>query len=69
MMTKSDTIADIMRINPTVNSAFPAGSAADQLKEYLHRLSGLSVPKSSQDAANFPRSAMHHSEAITAGAA
>jgi len=69
MMTKSDTIADIMRINPTVNSAFLAEFAADQLKEYLHRLSGLSVPKSSQGAANFSRSTMRHSAAITAGAA
>ena len=69
MMTKSDTIADIMRINPTVNSAFLAEFAADQLKEYLHRLSGLSAPKSSQDAMNFSRSTMRHSAAITAGAA
>jgi hypothetical protein len=69
MMTKSDTIADIMRINPTVNSAFLAEFAADQLKEYLHRLSGLSVPKSSQGAANFPRSTMRQSATVAAGAA
>jgi hypothetical protein len=69
MMTKSDTIADIMRINPTVNSAFLAEFAADQLNEYLRRLSGLSVPKSSQGPANFSRSTMRHTATITAGAA
>ena len=68
MMTKSDTIADIMRINPTVNSAFLAEFAADQLNEYLQRLSGLSAPKSKQETANFSRSTMRHSTAV-AGAA
>jgi hypothetical protein len=69
MMTKSDTIAEIMRINPTVNSAFLAEFAADQLSEYLGRLSGLSVPKSSQGHANFSRSTMRRSAAVAAGAA
>jgi len=69
MMTKSDTILEIMRINPAVNSAFLAEFAADQLSEYLHRLRGLSVPKSSQGAVNFSRSSMRHSAGVTAGAA
>ena len=69
MMTKSDTIADIMRINPTVNSAFLAEFAADQLNEYLRRLGGLSMPKSSQGAANFSRSTMRQSAAVATGAA
>ena len=69
MMTKSDTISEIMRINPTVNSAFLAEFAANQLSEYLNRLSGLTVPKSSQGAANFSRSTVRHSPAVTAGAA
>ena len=69
MMTKSDTIADIMRINPTVNSAFLAEFAADQLSEYLHRLSDLSAPKSKQGAANFSHSTMRHTAAVAAGAA
>jgi hypothetical protein len=69
MMTKSDTIAEIMRINPTVNSAFLAEFAADQLNEYLQRLSGLSVPQSSYGAADFLRSTMRHSAAVAAGAA
>jgi hypothetical protein len=68
-MTKSDTISEIMRINPTVNSAFLSEFAADQLSEYLYRLSGLSVPKSSQGASNFSRSTMRHSAAVAAGAA
>jgi len=69
MMTKGDTIAEIMRINPTVNSAFLAEFAADQLSEYLHRLSGLSVPHSTHGTANFSRSTMRHSAAAAAGAA
>ena len=68
MMTKSDTIAEIMRINPTVNSAFLAEFAADQLNEYLHRLSGLSLPQSSHGTANFSRSERRQ-PALTAGAA
>jgi hypothetical protein len=69
MMTKSDTIAEIMRINPTVNSAFLAEFSADQLSEYLQRLGGLSVPRTSHGAANFPRSTTRHSAAVAAGAA
>ena len=69
MMTKSDTIAEIMRINPTVNSAFLAEFAADQLNEYFDRLRGPSTPKSSQGAANFSRSTTRHSSAVAAGAA
>ena len=69
MMTKSGTIAEIMRINPTVNSAFLAEFAADQLSEYLDRLSGLSAPEASPDTANFSRSTMRHSAAVAAGAA
>jgi len=69
MMTKSDTIAEIMRINPTVNSAFLAEFGADQLGEYLSRLSGLSVPKSTHGAVNFSPTAMRHSVAVAAGAA
>ncbi len=69
MMTKSDTISEIMRINPTVNSAFLAEFGADELNEYFNRLRGLSAPKSSQGPANFSRSTMRHSAAVTAGAA
>lgn len=69
MTTKSDTIAEIMRINPAVNSAFLAEFAADELGEYLHRLSGLSAPKSSHPTANFPRSTMRDSAPVAAGAA
>ena len=69
MMTKSGTIAESMRIIPTVNSAFLAEFAVDQLSEYLERLSILSVPKSSQGVANFSRPTMRHSAAVAAGAA
>lgn len=69
MMTKNNAIAEIMRINPTVNLAFLAEFAADQLSEYLDRLSGLSVPPSSQDEENFSCSSIRHTAALTAGAA
>jgi len=69
MMTKSDTLTEIMRINPRVNSAFLAEFAADQLSEYLYRLRGLSVPKSSQSSANFSHPTMRHSAAVAVGAA
>ena len=68
MMTKSGTIAEIMRFNPTVSSAFLAEFAADELNEYLHRISGLSMPQFSQCAAKFSRSARHQ-PALAAGAA
>ena len=69
VMTKSDTIAEIMRINPTVNSAFLADFPAEQLSEYLDRLSGLSMPKATHGTVSFSRSAMSHSGAVAAGAA
>ena len=69
MMTKSDTIAEIMRIDPTVNSAFLAEFSADQLSEYLQRLSGLSVLKTSCSASDLSRSSTRHSAAVAAGAA
>lgn len=69
MMTKSGTISEIMRINPTVNSAFLAEFAADQLSEYLDRLSRLSAPKVSPDTANLTRSTMRPHATVAAGAA
>ena len=56
MMTKSDTLSEIMRINPTINAAFLAEFSAEQLREYLERLTGLSAPKSSYPATPFSRS-------------
>ncbi len=38
MMTKSDTIEAIQKLNPTVNPDFLAEFANDDLTRYLHRL-------------------------------
>ena len=69
MMTKSDTISEIMRINPTVNSAFLAGFSADQLNEYLERLNDLSALKPSCGASDLSRSGTRRPVIATAGAA
>jgi len=42
MMTKSDTIADIMQRNPTADVEFLSRFSMDALREYLTRLSGVS---------------------------
>ena len=67
-MTKSDTMAEIVRINPTVSAAFLAEFSAEQLSEYLHRLAGLSAPKSSYPAMPFSRS-IRRQAVVAAGAA
>lgn len=38
MMTKSDTITEIMRLNPTVGAAFLSEFNNDDLARYLRRL-------------------------------
>ena len=68
MMTKSDTLSEIMRINPTVSAAFLAGFSAEQLGEYLHRLAGLSAPKGSCPAMQLSPSTRCQ-PAVAAGAA
>ncbi len=68
MITKSDTIAEIMRINPTVNSAFLAEFGANELTEYLHRLKGLGEPRFSHQTVSFPNAAQRQTE-LVAGAA
>ena len=67
-MTKSDTLSEIMRINPTVSAAFLAEFSAEQLSEYLHRLAGLSTPKSSYPAMQLA-SPTRRQPAVAAGAA
>jgi hypothetical protein len=42
MMTKSDTIAEIMTLNPTVGAVFLADFSSEDLLHYLQRLRGLS---------------------------
>jgi hypothetical protein len=41
MMTKGDTIAEIMRLNPSVGATFLSEFNNDQLARYLRRLSDL----------------------------
>lgn len=42
MMTKSDTIEAIQKLNPTASPDFLAGFPNDELARYLDRLSGMS---------------------------
>lgn len=42
MMTKSDTIAEIMTLNPTVGAVFLADFSNEDLLHYLQRLRSLS---------------------------
>ena len=44
MMTKSDTIAEIMTLNASVDAAFLAGFSKEDLINYLQRLRSLSSP-------------------------
>ena len=41
MMTKGDTISEIMRLNPTVGATFLSEFNNDQLARYLRRLRDL----------------------------
>ena len=41
MMTKSDTIAEIMTLNPTVGAVFLADFSNEDLLRYLQRLRSL----------------------------
>jgi len=50
MMSKSDTIAEIMRHNPTVREAFLAEFDTDELREYLQRLTSLTGSRRSAPA-------------------
>lgn len=49
MMTKSDTIDAIRRLNPTANPDFLAGFSSDELYRYLDRLTGASTRRSPSD--------------------
>ncbi len=69
MTTKSDTISEIMRINPTVNSAFLAGFSADQLGEYLQRLHDIAALRPAYVAPAPSNAKMRSSTQFTAGAA
>ncbi|MEK7710445.1 MAG: hypothetical protein AAB341_00990 [Planctomycetota bacterium] len=42
MMTKSDTITEIMTLNPTVGAVFLVDFSNEDLLHYLQRLRGLS---------------------------
>lgn len=42
MMTKSDTIEAIQKLNPTASPDFLAGFSNDELAKYLDRLSDMS---------------------------
>ena len=42
MMTKSDTIEAIQKLNPTATPGFLAGFPNDELARYLNRLSNMS---------------------------
>ncbi len=42
MMTKSDTIEAIQKLNPTASPDFLAGFPNDELERYLDRLSNMS---------------------------
>lgn len=44
MITKSDTITEIMRLNPSVGATFLSEFTNDQLVRYLHRLRDLRKP-------------------------
>ena len=46
MVTKSDTIAEIMRLNPSADAEFLSGFAIEALRDYLVRL--RSVPRIQQ---------------------
>ena len=49
MMTKSDTIEAIRRLNPTANPDFLAGFSSDDLYRYLDRLTGTSARRPAND--------------------
>ena len=49
MMTKSDTIEAIRRLNPTANPDFLAGFSGDELYRYLDRLNGTSARRLAND--------------------
>ncbi len=49
MMTKSDTIDAIRRLNPTANPDFLAGFSSDELYRYLDRLTGASTRRPAND--------------------
>lgn len=60
MMTKSDTISEIMRLNPSVGATFLSEFTNDQLIRYLHRLRDLRDPRQGRNQAkavntHFPR--------------
>ena len=52
MMTKSDTIAAITKLNPTANPAFLAEFSAEDLVDYLQRLSCEPPPRNRSRAAD-----------------
>ena len=64
MVTKSDTIADIMRLNPSADAEFLSGFSVEALRDYLVRL--RSVPRIQQI---LDESAMRPGATRVAGAA
>ena len=44
-MTKTDAIAAILRLNPTADPMFLSGFPADELSDYLQRLSTTSLSR------------------------
>jgi hypothetical protein len=51
MLTKSDTIDAITKLNPTANPGFLAGFSGDELVQYLGRLESVCRTDNRQDPA------------------
>ena len=64
MKTKSDTIAEIMRLNPTVGAAFLSEFNNDDLISYLRRLRDLGDAKLRERTLNFTTLPPKLSEAL-----
>lgn len=64
MVTKSDTIAEVMKLNPSADAEFLSGFSVEALRDYLVRLRSVSRIQQILD-----ESAMRPGAARVAGAA
>jgi len=69
MMTKSDTIAEIMTLNPTVGAPFLADFSNQDLINYLRRLRSLTSPDSALTPAATRRNESVRSSSLSSVAA
>lgn len=68
--TKSDTIVEIMRHNPSASADFLDGFASETLSDYLQRLEGASrARRAIEELLRAPRATRPASAALLAGAA